>query len=285
MNGTNQGRSHMSGLLPKREDFKFNFLKQIIVRIDFQGVLESELEGVLPKIKSFLSEENFVRYTQKTSNDVNMALSNENNSLPEVSRVVGRVVHSFQDKNGFVIDISNNFICLNIRPAFYQRFEVYAGIAEKLINILKNQISFFTPIRVGVRKINQCLLKEKKTLNKFFNKTYYPSVTFDTDVPNANTMSCMHRTIMEVGRYIGNLNCNLISGKANDLPIFQILLDIDIYKAKAKSETDIGEYCLTEMNEIIFRLFVGALTPDFRLLLCESDPDNFDEIEGIKPND
>ena len=53
-----------------RTDFQFNFLKNIIVRIDFEGVLEAEMEKVLMLIKPYLKDKGFSRYMRKISNEI-----------------------------------------------------------------------------------------------------------------------------------------------------------------------------------------------------------------------
>ena len=37
-----------------RNDLKKNFLKKIIMRLDFQGVLQAEMESIILKVKPFL---------------------------------------------------------------------------------------------------------------------------------------------------------------------------------------------------------------------------------------
>ena len=48
-----------------RTDFQLNFLKHIIVRIDFQGILETEMEKILMLIKPYLKTKGFSRYIQQ----------------------------------------------------------------------------------------------------------------------------------------------------------------------------------------------------------------------------
>ena len=57
-----------------RADLHFNFLKTIIVRLDFQGVFEPEMEKILPLVKPYLKEKAFNRYEKKTSNRIEISV-------------------------------------------------------------------------------------------------------------------------------------------------------------------------------------------------------------------
>ena len=49
-----------------RESLKFNFLKKVIVRLDFQRVLDSQMGNFLDIVKPYLSEMGFNRYCSKS---------------------------------------------------------------------------------------------------------------------------------------------------------------------------------------------------------------------------
>ena len=53
-----------------RNDLKRNFLKEIIMRLDFQGVLQAEMEGILLEVKPYLKSKGFNRYAEKVNNQV-----------------------------------------------------------------------------------------------------------------------------------------------------------------------------------------------------------------------
>lgn len=52
--------------------FKHNFLKEIILRLDFQGVLQGEMDKILMKIKPYLKSKGFGRYEQQINNEINV---------------------------------------------------------------------------------------------------------------------------------------------------------------------------------------------------------------------
>ena len=55
----------MNNAMVNRESLNYNFLKSIIVRLDFQRVLNSEMETFLVKAKQLLNENGFNRFVEK----------------------------------------------------------------------------------------------------------------------------------------------------------------------------------------------------------------------------
>lgn len=60
----------MDRLKIQRSDLKKNFLKEIIMRLDFQGVLQAEMEKILLEVKLYLKEKSFNRYEESIANQV-----------------------------------------------------------------------------------------------------------------------------------------------------------------------------------------------------------------------
>ncbi len=119
-----------------RNELHHNFLKSVIVRLDFQGVLEAEMEKVLLHVKPFAKEKGFSRYIEKNANQIDIAVSD--NGMPESIETTNRVrrqkVYSFIDENrGFVLDVSNSFICLTINTTHYTPFDDYCDIIPSMM--------------------------------------------------------------------------------------------------------------------------------------------------------
>ena len=53
-----------------RNTLKKNFLKEIIMRLDFQGVLQAEMERVLLEVKPYLKLKSYNRYSEKVNNQI-----------------------------------------------------------------------------------------------------------------------------------------------------------------------------------------------------------------------
>ena len=154
-----------------RSSFHHNFLKSIIVRLDFQGVLEAEMDKVLVYIKPYAKEHGFLRYEEKRTNQINIAFTDKGvqNSFETTNKVYSQRVFSFINENcGFILDVSNSFICLTINTTRYTPFEEYWDILPSVADIYNSKIDFFTVKRFGLRKINECLIFEKGKINEYF---------------------------------------------------------------------------------------------------------------------
>ena len=269
----------------QRKDFKYNFLKNIIIRFDFQGVFEPELENILPDIKPYLKEKNFTRYNKRNDNTINI---NINDMQPPIfNNFQNQIIHSFvNDDSGYRLDISNNFICLNIRSTTYSPFEEYAKLISDIIKIYKEKIDFFTITRIGIRKINECMVKDKNLINKFFSENYFKCFSSDKTI---NTFSSEKKDSFEIDeKDRGNISCKIVQGKADNITLYQLTLDIDIYRDNTKKINSINDYQieLQKMNNIIFDIFINALTDNLKSALMNDSYFEFEkDLLGVEKND
>lgn len=265
----------------KRTDFQFNFLKNVIVRIDFQGVLEAEMEKILMLVKPYLKEKGFSRYTKKRNNEIAIEVSNLDLQPPSLSKIQSQEVHSFvNDDRGYVLDLSSNFVCLNISSTAYAPFEEYCALVLDIADIYKTNIDFVSISRVGIRKINVCMVDDKKKIKEYFSSTYFG---YFEAIEGSDTFSSNRRDTFGIKPYKGNLSCNIDQGNANGKRLYKISLDIDIYT----DNTEIITQCLDlhKMNEILFGIYVDALTDKFKMALLGDDETAFSDIIGVEKNE
>ena len=78
-----------------RTDLHYNFLKNIIVRLDFQGVFEPEMEKILPLVKPYLKEKAFKRYEKKTNKQFEINVVNGIPQAPATSSLQSQDIHVF----------------------------------------------------------------------------------------------------------------------------------------------------------------------------------------------
>lgn len=271
----------------RRNDFHHNFLKRVIVRLDFQGVLESEMEKVLVDVKPFAREQGFSEFIEKRADEIDIAVVDKGipESVETTNSVRRRKVYSFTDeKRGFVLNVSNNFICLTINTMRYIPFEEYSGIVPLVANIYKENIDFFTVIRFGIRKINECLIENKSNIQRYFDSTLF---NYYNQIDGVNTIQSNHTDIFDRDNYHINLISKIAQGKLEEKTVYSVRLDIDAY---LNSKEDIlvmldKEEKRIEINELIFEIYTSALTDDFMALL-QSDED-FDNgiMMGVERND
>lgn len=269
----------------KRTDLKYNFLKNIIVRIDFQGVFEPEMEKLLPLIKPYLKSKNFSRYERKKNNQIEINVPNIDSQQPSFGKVQSQDVHSFiNEDKGYVLDVSNSFVCLNISSTGYSPFEDYSVLVSEIAEIYKHNIDFFTVTRVGVRKINVCMIENKKRIRELFSQDYFG---YFTAIDGVNTHLSNRRDTFSINEYKGNLSCNIEQGSSGDRVLYKLDLDIDIYvdDIDVISKTTFNTDKLKEMNDVLFDIYVKALTEEFKNALAGDDESKFDGLIGVERNE
>lgn len=271
----------------ERENFHYNFLKHIIIRLDFQGVLESEMEPILLKIKPYIKSQKFDRYEERFSNQININLANLNVSqeIIQSNRPQTQKIYSFINENkGYSLDISNRFICLNINSVKYVPFEEYIDYVSYIAKIYEDSIDFFTVKRFGIRKSNICFVDDKEKINTYFKENRFG---FFNDFSDVNTLISKRNDLFVTEKYKINLNCNLEQGKEDDKIIYKVLLDIDAFLDNTKAIEDLifDKSELQNMNAILFNIYANSLTDVFKEALMSEDDFPIEGIKGIESNE
>lgn len=110
-----------------RKDLKRNFLKEIIMRLDFQGVFQAEMEKILLEAKPFLKEKGFDRYAEKVNNQI----INDGSTIQEIK---SQIVYSFSSENfGYGLDLSTSCVVLSVKTQGYSSFDDYSEIFRRII--------------------------------------------------------------------------------------------------------------------------------------------------------
>ncbi len=268
-----------------RSDFKYNFLKDIIVRIDFQGVFESELEKLVPLIKPELKEEKFSRYERKKNNQIEVNVANMDLQSQALGKIQSQDIHSFiNEDKGYVLDISSDCICLSISSTSYSPFEDYSRIVLKVVNVYRENIDFFTITRIGIRKINICMLEDIKRIKEFFSSDYFG---YFTAISGVNTFLSERKDAFSIADYKANLFCNVEKGISNDKTLYKVSLDIDMYVDDSTiiGKTGISVDKLNEMNNLIFDIYIKSLTEGFKNALLGNDYLAFEGLIGVEKNE
>ncbi len=270
-----------------RSEFHHNFLKSVIVRLDFQGVLESEMEKILVYVKPFAKKQGFSKYVEKSANQIDISVTDKGiqESIETTNRVRRQKVYSFIDENrGFVLDVATSFICLTINTTHYIPFDEYCGIVPFVSNVYKENIDFFTVSRFGIRKINECLIEDKTQIQKYFNPTLFTYY----DLPEGlNTIQSNHINIFTRGVYHINLLTNIAQGQSEGKTLYSVRLDIDAYLNNTEEIINLIEKQEDQanINDLIFEIYVSSLSDELIALLTSDD--NFDKsiMIGVERNE
>lgn len=261
----------------KRNELHHNFLKSVILRLDFQGVLESEMEKIVVCVKHLAKETGFSRYMEKILNQIGIAVPGEGatDAIEKTSKARFQKIYSFIDETrGFVLDLSNSFICLTVNATHYSPFEEYRDIIPAVADIYKANIDFYTVTRLGFRKINECLIEDKSLIKKYFRPEHF---SYYDLMGSLNTIQSNHLNIFNYDKYHVNLITNITQGKSEGKTVYSVRLDTDAYLDR---ESDIlpflnDQEAQVEMNDLLFKIYLSLLTDSFiDLLASENDFDN-----------
>lgn len=261
----------------KRSDLRRNFLKEIIMRLDFQGVFQPEMEKILINIKSYLKEHSFTRYDQKITNQII--------SEDDVTDFKSEIVHEFtNESSGYMFRLSTSNIILTVSSQAYSPFEDYSQLFSYIADVYRQNIDFFTVQRFGLRKVNTCFVKEKESVSKYFSQAYY---NCEDLIPGFSTNSVIRRdTLSDNNRNI-NMKYEIEEGKIGEEPAYKITLDTDIYLTSKEDieQTVFKEVALYDLNEIIFKIYINVITDELIDILSRDESPSPDEIMGVDDNE
>lgn len=279
----------MEKLCIKREDLKHNFLKKIIIRADYRGVDETEIDKTLPLIKDYLKEQKYIKYRTEVAKEVDFLLEDpdtDNDIITKVNDVRKSIVHSFQnEEEGIYIKLSTSFVFVSIEMAKYKSCLTYCDELEQIIKYIKANSQFFELVRFGIRKINQCILLNVSKLNEYFEESFFHFHNFDETIKSKTFQS---KECFFINSYDMNVICTIVCGETNDHKLaYQVTFDSDIYLQEERCSQLLSSFSknVSEMNETLFTIYKEAITLNFLKLLQSETFENYDDISGVEKND
>lgn len=270
-----------------RSSFKHNFLKQVIIRLDFQGVLQAEMDEILMKVKPYLKERGFNRYEQQINNEIDLDMNANGifETVNPVKEIRNIAIHSFiNNDKGYAVDLSIKHICIKVNAIKYMSFDEYAATFMGISNIYRSTIDFFTMKRFGLRKINFCFVNNVKCINKYFNQRYFDCYDLFEE---SNVFASEKKENFSVDHSKLNLLCDIEQGQLHDRQVYKLTLDADIYIDDTDSiEKDIfKDNNISALNDRLFMIYIDALTDEFGKMLLSDEDISRDEIIGVERNE
>lgn len=272
-----------------RKMLKYNFLKKIIIRFDYDGMDDTELDQVLSDVSLELKEHGYTNRTTETATEMQIQFDDpESGNYSEVygKKVREQKVFVFHNENPQVkLGISSSSACINIEETKYVDCLIYCDVLWKVMKIMSesDKVPFFQFKRFGLRKINQCFLKDIKCLNKYFEPAHFHIFKFQ-DESSIKEKVMQIRESLEIADYNVNLNRMLIRGELGGEEAYQVNYDADIYLLDESIEELIqNEEKIAEMNNWLFDLYKDAVTETFLNQLIEGTFDR-DMIIGVEAN-
>lgn len=271
----------------KRKDLKNNFLKNIIVRFDYTGIAEVELDRIIAKVKSIFKADGYNKLKEEYLTEMDFQLQDpesiEMDALPIKEIRKKRAYVFVNDEKGIECKLSTQFAFVSIQSQKYISFVEYSGTLLRVINILREEVEFLNCVRFGIRKVNQCIMKDIYSLNKYFDTKFFKMYGLDKrHVPKLfESKDCFVD-----GKYNINLIRMVVMGEYDDEAACQVILDSELYITKMKDINELfnGNTEITAMNEKLFELYKEALTEAFIEELGKEDYSD-SNIIGVERNE
>lgn len=271
----------------KRGDINYNFLKNITIRFDFDGVDESELEDVLGEISQELKSKGYTSRTKEICKEMDFNIDD-----PEKLETDGLFARNVRQQQVFIfhnedehikLKISSTFAFISINKTKYVNCLEYCGVLLQVMKIVEKEVTYFNWRRFGLRKINQCFLMDIKKLNDFFESKHYHLFHFEEKSEPKVTQL---KDSFLVGNYNVNLMRTIVRGEMEDQEAYQIIFDSDIYILRNQEVHSmiLEEKEVSDMNEILFELYKDVVTENFLQQLKDG---TFDErvIKEVEKNE
>jgi hypothetical protein len=151
-------------------------------------------------------------------------------------------------------------------------------------------------LRLGLRKINSCILLDLMRLNDYFDEKYFNNIVknlnfdgFNINIMNSRTIDSFTINNRNVN-YIRYITQGVLNNNDEQKEAYQVVLDIDVYirdKDRLKMIFDNEENLNTELvniNTLLFELYIHALKDDFIQQLIHTGVDE-NIILGVTKND
>lgn len=236
---------------------KNNFLKQTIIRIDYDYLFPNQIERIMELLDQYFGERGFT-IEQQVKNDFQLDINNSeinwNNEQEEYKTFVNN------DKN-IAVEIAKKYAALT---AFYNNgytdFAQLKEMIEKIVETLKKVKNYIKIKRVGLRKINAILLKQIDNLNEIFEKCLISNFLSDKAIVSTRNET----NYMDDNNFV-NINTSIQKGNFDNQEVYQIIFDIDV-NSELNEEDNIS---LEEMNNQIFKIFKDGITQQFLEKLAE----------------
>lgn len=273
-----------------RDVLKYNFLKKIIIRFDYDGMDDTELDLVISDISMELKKHGYTSRTVGTAKEMQIQINDpESGENPELygRKVREQKVYIFHNENPKVkLNISSDCAYIAIEEAKYVNCLIYCNVLRNVMKIVSesDKVPFFVFKRFGLRKINQCVLMNIECLNEYFEPTHYHIFKLQGK-SNIRQKVMQLRDNLETEEYNVNLFRTLIRGEMRGEEAYQVNYDADIYLRDKSGIEDLirNEEKIEDMNEWLFELYKDAVTEQFLNQLIDGSFDD-DMIIGVEAN-
>ncbi len=256
-----------------REDLNTNFLKQTIIRLDYDMLFEKDIEKFIEKIYQYLIGKEYRMNTNTLSSfNVNINMDEANN-ITNNFNTDNENYSSFINKEGNItLDITKQFIAMNIYYNKFEKFEQILEIFNEVIKYLRDIRIGFSFNRIGIRKINAFGIEHISKINNYIEETTFNFSYKDSKENSSNLIIKNSTEVFTIDVYKVNKNVNVANGimidqNKKENSIYQVVLDIDIYN----DEIEKNNIDLIKMNNTLFKIYKDSIKEDFLIKMKKTD--------------
>lgn len=286
-------------MIPNRCEIKYNFLRRILIRLDYNGIIK--IEDTLMELQKLMPKFGFVEMNNGFINEVEFELNDpitmENDTMIPLREVKRTETFKFKNRDRSIeFEVNKLFMALTINTESYHEFEVYRDMFIEIFDLIKSGNTYLQAVRLGLRKINNCILKEKDNFKLYFNSNYFRDTAdlFTKDGFESKMLVGNHSDTISKDRYwfnyIRSLSDAVLNLNNKKLNVYQVAIDIDGYSTKKEwlkeiiSDKERFKLALDEINGYLFIMYINSLTTEFVEKL-KSDNQEWNEILGVRSND
>ena len=274
--------------MKNRNELKRNIISSIILRVDYEGLMDIDLDNLIVKIRELLKEEKYLDSREIYKNELEFLINPNSSSINDLLRINPQPtlkVYEFIDENKRKIQISRKFFICELH--IFEEFEKYSKIMCHFMENAISDISLFKIKRLGLRKVNVCYVLEQNSISKYFKNlaivnqpTGYKYISSNID------------NLYESDNFKIKLSKNIQTGKISDpnetKEAFQIILDIDVFSQTFSIFENLKSEKITKiidnLNNLVFTCFTNEITDKLYELLCKEHSTEKDII-GINSYD
>ena len=270
----------------KRSEFKYCLVKRLILRLDFKGLIESDIDSIVD-IRSDFVKEGF-RLEERVPSGSSLDATERMFEKSENKSIKSKQYVFLKDNCKLIVDKDALILSADIREN-YLGADVFLGPFIKIASFLSERykdIIRFT--RIGFRKINYVFISELSLIPEYFNEAFF---NIGAVVDNLKGLSDAIDLTISNGRQSFelknskiNIGTEIIKGEKHNMvdnsksTLYRVTFDIDAY-----SDAEIGEEIdriLFNLNENIFNVYKNILNSKFAKKLTE-DMFEDDNIDGV----
>ena len=261
----------------KREDLKSNFLKNTIIRLDYDYLFEENIEQIVKNLNEFLIKKNY-RMNSRTLNQFSVGFDmkklDEDESPVDFNKKPREEFASFINKDGnIIVDITRNFATMTVNYKENKKFEDIIEIFNEVKKQVENVREGIGLNRIGIRKTNIYYLRNIENINRYFEERLF---SFNTLISNKDVIIKQQLESYSIDGFKVNQNSEVQIGtytekeKPEKEKVYRIVLDIDIYDDVLEN----NKIDLYGMNSIVFEIYKSNLKEEFLEQLKEENYEN-----------